>query len=702
MARLYLARRRGVGGFSRLVTLKLVHPHLTEDEKIVKLFLDEARISAHVAHPNVVHVEEVGKIDGSYFIAMEYVHGVSLAELLTRLTDRRLRLRPKLCVWLAAQIAEALHAAHEARSENGTPLGIVHRDVSPQNVLISHTGHVKLIDFGIARDQAEDPQGGHAVLGKLRYMSPEQLRLEQADRRTDVYALGIMLWEMLSGRNLLRCQRLDDDNDWSIRENPPPPSKYSGHSTPSLDRVVLNAIAYDPNERYDSAFQFRSALLRADPEAVTLDAPMVAALMRSMFGDELDSRRASWPTEVAGELEPKQDETSRKWSLEELTAENVGMMPMLDLEEFAREQQAQAAAEARERAASHDEDEGAAHEADAPDDITHAGADDGAPDDADPTIAIRGGRSQPEAAAGSMSMLPSEHADWLLAAAPSARRAEPAIASVRADLMLALASASVSYDPREGLRLSAAGRRASDASRFRPLSRFASLRLGLAGLKMSGEREPEPQARTVIDMPETTGATVVVADAAIDTFNCPPIPVQIVEAPPSALAFRATTLGSACLVVGVFLGTLLSRSPAPAAAPVTEPGFTTMPRRAAAAHVEALAAEATFVTLAPPARRAPAEQPPQPSAASATSLTPVAGCSVPGTRVLTGTFRDPLEAYAIAANCTRNAELEAARVRAAARREARVLARTRNAWRAGRHPMWSASSAKRFTSPKAK
>src|SRR4051812_6229898 len=122
MARLYLARRRGVGGFSRLVTLKLVHPHLIEDERIVKLFLDEARISAHVAHPNVVHVEEVGKFGDSYFIAMEYVHGVSLAELLARLNERRLRLRPKLCVWLAGQIAEALHAAHEARGENGAPL----------------------------------------------------------------------------------------------------------------------------------------------------------------------------------------------------------------------------------------------------------------------------------------------------------------------------------------------------------------------------------------------------------------------------------------------------------------------------------------------------------------------------------------------------------------------------------------------------
>src|SRR5262245_2188096 len=155
-------------------------------------------------------------------------------------------------------------------------------------------------------------------------MSPEQLRLERADRRTDVYALGVMLWEMLAGRNLLRCQRFDDERDWATRENPPPPSKYSAHSTPSLDRVVLKAIACEASERFDSAFQFRAALLRADPAAVKLDAPMVAGLLRTMLGDELDKRRANWPSEVAGELEVKAEGTNT-WKLEDLTAENPGL-----------------------------------------------------------------------------------------------------------------------------------------------------------------------------------------------------------------------------------------------------------------------------------------------------------------------------------------------------------------------------------------
>jgi serine/threonine protein kinase len=323
MATLFLARRRGVGGFSRLVALKLVHQHLTEDSAMIKLFLDEARISAHVVHPNVVHVEEVGMEGGIYFIAMEYVHGVSLAQLLKRLADEKRRLSPKLCVWLAAQAAEALHAAHEAVGENGAPLHIVHRDVSPQNVLLGHTGHLKLIDFGIAKSQAalHHSEGGAAVLGKLRYMSPEQLHLTPVDKRTDVYALGVMLWEMLTSRSLLRCQRIDDPRDWAIRENPPPPSKYTPLSTSQLDRVVLKAIAHDASQRYENALQFRSALLRAEPSAARIDAPKIAAVMRAVLSDELDRQRANLPNEVTVQLDIGADglEPKTEGSLAEFT-----------------------------------------------------------------------------------------------------------------------------------------------------------------------------------------------------------------------------------------------------------------------------------------------------------------------------------------------------------------------------------------------
>jgi serine/threonine protein kinase len=304
MAMLYLARRRGVGGFNRLVALKLVHAHLTAEPKINRLFLQEARIAASVAHPNVVHVEEVGSADGKYFIAMEYVHGVSLDQFLNELRKQRRRMSRKLCVWIAAQISEALHAVHEATLENGMPLNIVHRDVSPQNVLISHTGHIKLIDFGIAKSQLMSYQAsrGGSVLGKLRYMAPEQLSLQPVSRHTDVYALGVMLWEMLTARNLLRCFRIDDERDWTTRENPPAPSQYAPNLSAPLDQAVLKAIASVPEARYDNALAFRRALLRAESGASQVDAPAFAALIQQLIGDELARRRAAFPNEVNVQL----------------------------------------------------------------------------------------------------------------------------------------------------------------------------------------------------------------------------------------------------------------------------------------------------------------------------------------------------------------------------------------------------------------
>jgi Protein kinase domain len=294
MAKLYLARRGGVGGFSQRVALKLVRPELVADQGMLELFLDEARLAARVVHPNVVRVHEVGEERGNYFIAMEYVEGMSLAEFLAGLRARRLRLRRKLCVWLATQVAEALHATHEAKAENGAPLDIVHRDVSPQNVLIGDSGHVKLIDFGVASSRAsENPlETGPFMLGKLRYAAPERLKLEPTDRRADVYALGVMLWEMLTSRSFLRCRHVEDPYDWAIRENPPPPSKYAPNIPSLLDAVVLKAIHPDPDLRYQSALRLRRALLRADPSAARVDAARIAALMELAGGAEAVQRHA--------------------------------------------------------------------------------------------------------------------------------------------------------------------------------------------------------------------------------------------------------------------------------------------------------------------------------------------------------------------------------------------------------------------------
>jgi eukaryotic-like serine/threonine-protein kinase len=299
MATLVMARRRHAEGRGALVALKVVHEHLTEDSGMIRLFLDEARVTARVKHPNVVHVEEVGIHRGAYFLVMEYVHGISLASLLRRLEMERRRMSPRLAVYLAAQLCEALHAAHEATDGRGRPLNVVHRDVSPQNVLLSHVGQVKLIDFGIA----SSTQSHTGVLGKLCYMAPEQVGLTEVDRRTDVYSLGIVLWEALTGRTLFRSKNFDDYRDPAIRTKIAAPSRYAGEITPALDEAVLRALAAEPDERWETAFAFRRALLAALPEAVMVDTQLLGSVVRGYAEEELARLRARLPPDIIATLD---------------------------------------------------------------------------------------------------------------------------------------------------------------------------------------------------------------------------------------------------------------------------------------------------------------------------------------------------------------------------------------------------------------
>src|SRR5262245_54903562 len=168
MATLFLARRVGAAGFSRHVAIKVVHGHLANDPHFIGMFVDEAMLPARIQHPNVVHIEELGEAGGTYFLAMEYVHGAALSALLGELSKLRRRLSTPLAVFIAMRVLEGLHAAHELRDERGQKLEVVHRDVSPQNVLLSASGHVKLIDFGIAKARGQSQRTKTGLLkGKL-------------------------------------------------------------------------------------------------------------------------------------------------------------------------------------------------------------------------------------------------------------------------------------------------------------------------------------------------------------------------------------------------------------------------------------------------------------------------------------------------------------------------------------------------------
>ncbi|MFO0710263.1 MAG: protein kinase [Sandaracinus sp.] len=300
MATLYLAKRRGPGGFGRFVAVKVIHAALAADPHFVRMFVDEARVSARIRHPNVVHVEALAEDEGHTYLVLDYIHGVTLRALLRALGKQQRRLAPELSVHIAMKVAEALHAAHETRGGDGAPLGVVHRDVSPDNVLLAYDGQVKLIDFGIAkaRDRLVETIGP-MLKGKVRYMAPEQARGEAVDRRTDVYALGIVLWECLTQR-----RRARGDHPLEILANArepehEPPSRYAPWLGTSLDGPLARALANDPRDRFETAAAFRRALAGALPAAATLEADDLASVVRTAMVDELAKDAALLPAEIS-------------------------------------------------------------------------------------------------------------------------------------------------------------------------------------------------------------------------------------------------------------------------------------------------------------------------------------------------------------------------------------------------------------------
>jgi serine/threonine-protein kinase len=303
MATLFLGKKKGAAGFSRHVAIKVIHEHLAQDPDFVRMFVDEALLQARIQNPHVVHVEELGEAEGAHFLVMEYVHGCALAQLLLALGKRKRRPQVDIAVSVALQTLSGLHAAHELRGENGQALGVVHRDVSPQNVLLSHDGHVKLIDFGVAKAASSSQQTQGAMLkGKLRYMPPEQAFGRAVDRRADVYALGIVLWEMLTMRKLFGAQ--DDLSLLEMVRNPQidPPSTWAPEVPAALDRVVLKALSKDPKDRFATAQEMRRALTEAVPSAALVEPSAIAELMAAAVGDELEKERRALPAALGAQV----------------------------------------------------------------------------------------------------------------------------------------------------------------------------------------------------------------------------------------------------------------------------------------------------------------------------------------------------------------------------------------------------------------
>jgi serine/threonine-protein kinase len=235
---------------------------------------------------------------------MEYVHGCSLEQLLVALDRRDQRLSPEAAVAIAVQLCDGLHAAHETRGPGGERLGVVHRDVSPQNVLLAYTGHVKLIDFGIAEARGRGAGAGleGGLAGKVRYMAPEQARRGAVDRRADVYALGVVLWEMLTLRPLFRGRDRSELMRAVLDPRIEPPGRLASGIPPALDHAVMRAIAPSPDDRPATANELRRALLASVPDALGFDALALAELLERTMHDVIAEQDRVLPERVVTEL----------------------------------------------------------------------------------------------------------------------------------------------------------------------------------------------------------------------------------------------------------------------------------------------------------------------------------------------------------------------------------------------------------------
>ncbi|MFO0672219.1 MAG: protein kinase [Polyangiaceae bacterium] len=310
MASVHMGRLLGSSGFSRLVALKRLHPIFASSPEHYQMLLDEARITSRIRHPNVVPILDVVHEGENLFLVMEYVSGVSLNDLLQAAIDYGEPIPPSVASALLVDVLRGLHAAHEARAEDGTPLGVVHRDVSPHNVIVGVDGTARILDFGVAKALKKDHLTvSGEVKGKVAYMAPEQLRGLPVTRQTDLFAAGIVLWESLTGRRLFdgepgvaMLQILEDEA--------PPPSERRADLPKAVDTVLARALSKDARSRYGTAEEMALDLIDACPPATRED---VARYVERVAQDELDRRqnmareaeRAATPLEAARNASPE-------------------------------------------------------------------------------------------------------------------------------------------------------------------------------------------------------------------------------------------------------------------------------------------------------------------------------------------------------------------------------------------------------------
>ncbi|HEY5950264.1 MAG TPA: serine/threonine-protein kinase, partial [Kofleriaceae bacterium] len=286
MAEVFRAESTGLEGFRKQVAIKRVLPHLGRHSKFISMFLDEARLSAQLSHSNCVQVFDIGVRDDAYFIVMEFVDGANLKTIATSMWNKGLSFPIPVATYIAHEICKGLSYAHELTDRNGVPLHLVHRDVSPPNVLVTKHGEVKIVDFGLAKASSQlEPSEPGVIKGKFAYLSPEAAQGEEVDCRADIFAVGIILWELLASQRLFT-----GDTDVQIfnkarAANVPAISQINRSVPPELESIVRRATARDHHERYSSARELGQDLSRfmfrfAQPVSGYDIATIVQATMR--------------------------------------------------------------------------------------------------------------------------------------------------------------------------------------------------------------------------------------------------------------------------------------------------------------------------------------------------------------------------------------------------------------------------------------
>jgi phosphate/phosphite/phosphonate ABC transporter binding protein len=328
MAEVFLARQRGEGRFERLVVIKRILPQFADDPRFVELFLEEARIAALLDHPNVIPIYDLGRVDDTYFIAMPFIHGLTVQVMLKEATRLRLALPFGISCEIARQALAGLSYAHERTGLDGQPMHLVHRDVTPANLMINDQGRVMVLDFGIASvaDSASEETG--SLRGKLAYMSPEQVRSDPLDRRSDLFSLGIVLYELLVGKRLFQRRSDPEVIDAITRQPLPDPRQERPDLPEALANLLRRALAREREQRFATALEMGVALERAvGTVAPAVGQRELGRFLRTRFGELLAQQerrfrqardgedRAESPTRVEVPRSARRPRRRRRWAL---------------------------------------------------------------------------------------------------------------------------------------------------------------------------------------------------------------------------------------------------------------------------------------------------------------------------------------------------------------------------------------------------